>query len=229
METFVTPNGRPFALVTRDDTNDGALALGILNLDEYRLHGRTFSGWALDIGAHIGTVGLALAIDNQQLSVVCVEPVPDNAAMIRQSIEANRLTDRVFVEEAAFGKGKSVDVQYAYTAADNPDKGYIHQSRYVGGVFRAKEHPEGTTATVDTTSIKDLAAKYGNFALCKIDCEGCEVHAFAQWGSRYVDEIIGEFHDNLMPRLDALLAPTHTVEVLEDRNGIGLFRAVRRG
>jgi FkbM family methyltransferase len=229
MQQFITPNGNALRLVTRGDTNDAAMANAILSEDEYQLKGRRLSGWALDIGAHIGTVGIALAMDNPELSVVCVEPVPENAAMIRDSVAANRLVDRVWVEEAAFGKGNTVKVQYAYTAADNPDKGYIHQSRFIGGVFRSKEHPEGTTDVVRTTTIGKLAVKFGTsaFALLKIDCEGCEVHAFAD-GVDLIDEIIGEFHDNLLPQLRTLIEPTHDIEVIEDRGGIGLFRAVRR-
>jgi hypothetical protein len=152
--------------------------------------------------------------------------------MIRQSIEANRLVDRVFVEEAAFGPVGSLTTPctYAYTAASNPDKGYIHQSRYVGNVFRPKEDPVGITLDVPLVTIGDLLNKYtphADFAICKIDCEGCEVHAFAR-GVNFLDEIIGEFHDNLLPELRKLIEPTHAVEVLEDRGGIGLFRAVRR-
>src|SRR3990172_6916198 len=97
---FASPNGGSFTLFVREDTNDAALAFGILVNNEYHLQGRHFSGWALDVGAHIGTVGLALPVDNPDLRVVCIEPVPDNADLIRRSIEANGLGARVFVEEA---------------------------------------------------------------------------------------------------------------------------------
>lgn len=229
MGTFTTPNGNSLTLFTRGNTNDDPLAHAILVGDEYRLHDLKLTGWALDIGAHIGTVGLALAVDNPQLQVICVEPVPDNAHLIRMSIAANGLDERVFVEEAGAGVGvASTRCQYAYTAANNPDKGYIEQSRFIGNVFRDHDEPEGTTIEVPTVTIAGLADKYGvpEFRFCKIDCEGCEWRFFAE-GAERIAEIVGEWHDGPLSALEDLLGPTHTVTALTDLDGMGLFRAVR--
>jgi hypothetical protein len=177
-EQFITPNGNSLVLATRGDTNDAAMANAILSTDEYQLHGRHLSGWALDIGSHIGSVGLALAVDNIDLSVVCIEPVPDNCEVIRASIAANALGGRVFVEEGSAGAPgqTTLKCRYDFTDADTWDKGGIH------------------------------------------DTDGVEL----------IDEIIGEFHDNLLPALRKLIEPTHDIEVISDAGGIGLFRAVRR-
>jgi len=233
MQTFFTPHGNGLHLAVRHDTNDAAMAGAILAGDEYftgRLN--NLSGWALDIGSHIGTVGLALAKDNPRLNVICVEPVPDNAALIRESIAANQLGARVHVEEAGAGPvGQAVTrCQYAYTAADNPDKGYIEQSRFIGNVFRADDNPEGTIIDVPTVTIRGLAEKYGTdeFIFCKIDCEGCEYSFFAADADLIVN-IIGEWHDGPFSRIHDLLAATHDVTELFTTDGsIGLFQAVRR-
>ena len=230
MGAYTTPNGRSLELTIRGDTNDGAMASAILASDEYRLRGRQFSGWALDIGSHIGSVGIALAVDNPNLSVICIEPVPENCEVIRSSIAANHLDDRVFVEEAGFGSlgAATTPCIYNFTDVDFHDKSGVHDSRYVGNVWRENDHPVGTRIDAPVVTIPGLAEKYGvtEFRFAKIDCEGCEVNAFSS-GAELVCEIIGEFHDNLLPQLTALLRPTHQVEVLEDRGGIGLFRAVR--
>jgi FkbM family methyltransferase len=230
-EQFITPNGNSLVLATRGDTNDAALANAILSTDEYQLHGRHLSGWALDIGSHIGSVGLALAVDNIDLSVVCIEPVPDNCEVIRASIAANALGGRVFVEEGSAGAPgqTTLKCRYDFTDADTWDKGGIHDSRFVGNVYRESDNPVATEIDSPVVTLSGLADKYetATFAFCKIDCEGCEVHAFAD-GVALIDEIIGEFHDNLLPQLRTLIEPTHDIEVIEDRGGIGLFRAVRR-
>jgi FkbM family methyltransferase len=232
MGNFITPNGNALRLVIRGDTNDAAMANAILSEDEYQLKGRRLSGWALDIGSHIGSVGLALAIDHPDLSVVCIEPVPDNVRIIWESAQANGIDDRVFIEEAGAGKGKgSTRCQYAYTAANNPDKGYVSQSRFIGNVFRADDEPEGTTIDVPTVTIAGLAQKYGvaDFAFCKIDCEGCEYAFFAE-GAERIAYIIGEWHDGPFSRIYELLDDTHEVTQVSsaDDGSIGLFQAVRR-
>ena len=86
VENFQTPRGSPMLLAIRGDTNDGALAKGLLDTDEYRLKDLPdLTGWALDIGAHVGTVTIALAIDHPGLKVIAVEPVPDNVELLRQT------------------------------------------------------------------------------------------------------------------------------------------------
>jgi len=228
---FRTPNGSSFSLVVRGDTNDGALATGILGTDEYQLAGLKINGWALDIGAHIGTVGIALAIDNPDLKVICVEPVPDNCDLIRESIRLNGLGERVFVEEAGAGAiGQStVPCHYAYTAAGIPDKGYVEQNRYIGNLWRGSMESVGTIIDAPVVTLAGLTDKYGidHFDFCKTDCEGCEWEFFKD-GAGVIDYILGEWHDGPFSRIRDLLVKTHDVTLVTDYGGSGIFRAVRR-
>lgn len=229
-EIYLTPNEHAVTLEVRPDTNDAAMAAAILNTDEYRLTGLSLEGWALDIGSHIGTVALALAVDNPNLKVIAIEPVPENCEVIRASIALNHLEDRVYVEEASCGAPgqKTLPCRYDFTDADWHDKPGIHDSRWVGNVWREDSHPVATLIDSPVITLAGLANKYAaTFRFCKIDCEGCEVHVFAN-GAGLVQEIIGEFHDNLLPQLTELLEPTHNIEVLDDKGGIGMFRAVLR-
>ena len=74
-----TPGGNTAWLRARTSTNDGAVAQAILGEDEYRLASYyPLTGWMLDIGAHIGTVAIAVALDNPDAKVVAVEALPDN-------------------------------------------------------------------------------------------------------------------------------------------------------
>lgn len=234
-QTFTTPNGRDMTLFCREDTNDAALAHGILDEDEYGLRGLTFPTGdgkpvtALDIGAHIGIVGIALAVDNPELRVICVEPVPDNAALIRQSARANAgLFLRLFVEEAgAAGPGAaSVDVAYEYTTG-SADASYVSQNRFIGNIWGPDA--KGETVTVPAVTIAGLAAKYGvdSFAFCKIDAEGAEWDFLAS-DAGLIEEVRGEFHGSPFSRMEKLLRKTHEVECIIDHGGTGIFRAVRR-
>ncbi len=59
-----------------------------------------FSGLALDIGAGVGTAGLALATTHEAVSVGLVETDPELAALARENCVLNGLADRVGVHEA---------------------------------------------------------------------------------------------------------------------------------
>jgi FkbM family methyltransferase len=231
MQEFQTPRGNAVRIAIRGDTNDAAMAHAILSADEYRLREQYLSGWALDIGSHIGSAGLALAADNPDLSVICVEPVPENCDVIRQSITANALGTRVFVEEGSAGApGQTTALcRYDFTDAETADKGGIHDSRWVGNLFRGDSNPVATELQSPVVTIRGLADKYevGEFAFCKIDCEGCEYAFFAEDAGR-IALIIGEWHDGEFSRIEDVLSATHSVEVLEDHGGVGLFQAVRR-
>jgi tRNA1(Val) A37 N6-methylase TrmN6 len=60
----------------------------------------TFTGVALDLGAGVGTAGLALAATRPGASVGLVEKDPELAALARENCVLNGLADRVGVHEA---------------------------------------------------------------------------------------------------------------------------------
>lgn len=226
--TYRTPRGAPITLFIRPDTNDGALVAAMLAADEYQTANLYLDGWALDVGAHVGSIGLSLAIDNPVLRVVMVEPVPSNAELIRASIAANNLTDRVFLEEAGAGAvgQATTPCSFGYTKADGLDPHYVHDTRFVGNVIRGDSNPEAETIDVPVVTLTGLASKYGDFRFLKIDCEGCEWQ-FLRSGAEHAEEIIGEWHDGPYADIEAILRATHTVEMIEDKGGIGTFRAKR--
>ena len=228
--TFTTPNGNTISLHIRGDTNDGALARGILETDEYDLKGLHLEGWALDIGAHVGAVAFALAIDHPNLRIIAVEPVPDNAELLRESVTSAGLADRIFVEEAAAGPvgTSTLRCHYGYTQG-NADANYVEQNRFIGNLWR-KGPTDGSTA-IDSpvVTIPGLMRKYdvADFRVAKIDCEGCE-WKFLQGTARHIQEIIGEWHDRRWDAVQRLLGDTHDLELITDYGGSGIFRAIRR-
>lgn len=231
MVTVYSPHGQLLTFEVREDTNDDALVHGVLGEDEYDLRSLSgLTGWALDVGAHIGSVAVALAADHPDLRIIAVEPVPDNAELVRRNAELNGFGDRIFVEEAgAAGTRRSkVSCAYGYLAGDHGDAGYVSQNRYIGNIWRRQDLPADHVAARPVT-IASLAEAYGveRFRFCKIDCEGCEWRFLRRDADR-IDEIVGEWHDRRAPSIVRLLEATHEVSILRDDRGSGIFRALRR-
>jgi FkbM family methyltransferase len=231
-----TPGGRDFAATHRFDTNDGAVMQAILGEDEYRLASLyPISGWVLDIGAHVGTVGIAIALDNPDARVVAVEPLPVNVASIEANIDLAGVVGRVLVEPSAATdtRHRTVDVTFSYASVEGVERGYLDQCRYVGNIFR--QMPDGPavvseSVTVPGISLARLLTKYGidRVALMKIDCEGCEWQFLRSKAIARVDRIVGEYHDALtFADLEAILSPTHDVTQWSE-GSVGLFGAVLR-
>ena len=227
-ESFVTPNGIPVTINIRSDCNDWNTAYASLNEDEYGLRDCSFSGLALDIGGYLGTVAIALAVDNPDLRVICVEPVPDNIALIRQNAEANGVTDRVTVVEGLAGKTGVGTIRYAFQGNETN----LHHA-FVGNSTLAVPEAEHTALTVPSFSLADLVGDEP-VTICKLDCEGGEF-SFLDTDLSQIATIVGEWHPNppeggTKTRADvtALLAATHTVTFNGPEAGPGGFLAKRR-
>lgn len=236
-----TPGGNQALFLTRPSTNDGAIAYGLLTQDEYRLESlRPLTGWVIDIGAHIGTIAVALALDNPDLKVVAVEALPQNAAALSLNVLKNGLTGRVFVEAlgATDDHEEPVDVTYGFqrvahrVTGEAVDINYLTQCRYIGNVFVPDDSYDqvSETVTVPGISLAGIMAKYhmDRVALLKIDCEGCEWQFFRSKAIDKVDRIVGEYHDTpLFSDLSALLDATHVCDAWTE-GAVGLFSADHR-
>jgi len=229
-----TPHGHRVQCAAREDTTDLLVLASSLVVpnDEYRL-GRYWplTGWAADIGAHIGAVTLTLLADNPDLRVIAVEPIPENVAVLRESLRLNEgFTERCTVIEGGIGSGP-VHVHYGSDEAD----GFAYQNRYIGNQNDVLPHPWVQTASSEGIHFGDIVKMAGGaLDFVKWDCEGCE------WWHGLVDNpeacriIVGEWHGVALPGggpgkegIRAILEPTHDVE-LGPTDGIGSFFAVRR-
>lgn len=193
---LVTPNGRPVRFTIRRDTNDQNTVFSLANADEYGLRGLSLEGWALDLGGHVGGVGICLALDNPGLhSIVVVEPVPDNAELIRRNADLNGVGDRVEVIEAAAGPaGAKTEIRFGFR--DEAD-GYEHHA-WIGNtsLIHAGSPPAPHDALeVSCLDLLELAATYGEPpAIVKVDCEGGEWGALPQLVELGSPRIVGEWH-----------------------------------
>ena len=220
-EGFRTPRGQPVTMWLRADTNDFNTANACLNGDEYGLRDLRVSGKALDIGAYTGGVTVALAVDNPDLHVTAIEPVPGNVELLRRNIEANGLVGRVTVIEGAAGDGSEVNVRYGYSGSELA----CHHA-FVGNMGMLEEPGPENPHTVSRMRSQTLRS-LGEFAFVKIDCEGCE------WDIDLsaVPHIRGEWHPvRGHKQVDFLerLIDTHEVTFSGPVAGPGGFVAVWR-
>ena len=224
----------------REGTTD-ANAVAYLANDEYRLLGRDLSGWAIDVGAHIGTIGLTLARANPGLRVLAVEAVPDNSDLLERNIAHFGLSDRVTSIRAWAARPNELTgtCHYGYRHREEESAGFVSAHRFVGNTWGALGDPE-FSIEMPAVSLDGLLLTYGieDVALIKIDCEGCEWAFLDTPAVAKVQTIVGEYHGgfpgtsyhepNPRLRLIEYLHRTHRVEFWSDEPIVGLFEAVRR-
>lgn len=181
--TLRTPRGHVATFEVRPDTTDAMTAEACCAQDEYGLADRTWTGTALDIGAHIGGVTVMLGLDNPELRIVAVEALPENVAVLRTNVARNGLDGRVTVYEAGAGQAR-----IAYGASDTD---FARCHRFIGnGDWQAG----GTVLAVTPLTLSTLVVRHGPFSLAKIDCEGCEWSFLDDPGTAAVAEWRGEYH-----------------------------------
>ena len=237
--TVRTPRGIDAQVFIRPDTNDAATLHSTMWTpdgqlhDEYGLREQHLSGWALDIGAHIGSVTFALALDNPDLHVIAVEAVPENVDALNATTAHLGMADRVYVVGEAAGPAGLASAEVLYGPYNPPGlhipAEHAQQARYIGNLFR-HHGPDGVGLVVPVVSLVALLERFGveEVSFTKIDCEGCEWTFLASPAVTRLRYIVGEWHDRPASALRELLEPTHEMTVDKDDGGIGMFRAVLR-
>jgi FkbM family methyltransferase len=190
--------------------------------DEYGLE-HLYPATFLDIGGHIGTVTVAVLVDNPACRAVIIEPFAENIEVIRANLDSAGVTDRATVIHGAIGTGSEQRIGYTLARIENADD--IH--RFVGSPVADDYAGESIVSAV--YPLADLIDLLGDTVdLGKIDCEGCEWVALADPAASRVTRWKGEYHGGDPKRLRKLL-PKHTVTYEpHDHGATGLFEAARR-
>jgi FkbM family methyltransferase len=139
----------------------------------------------LDLGANIGVATLFFAARFPQAEMACVEPSPDNQALLRQNIQLNGIRGTVFDGAVGTASGHA-DL---YVGA-NPDNFSLTPASASGETLRVQQF-----AVPEVMS----AMGWDEIDLLKIDIEGYEktlFHSNQAWLGR-VRLIIGEAHGHV--------------------------------
>jgi len=217
VHTFRTPKGNTVRMACRDGTVDHNSCQSILVQDEYRIAGADLHGLVLDVGAYVGGFTLAVLVDHPGATVVAIEALPANVAMIERNLDLNGI-DRSRVE-VVHGAATAPGVAWVDIGLGG-EVGSIHE--HIGGPSPIERRPVRGWSYGALVGTADVV-------FVKIDCEGCEWQFLRDPAVARVDRIIGEYHpDGLHAGVDleALLGVSHVVTF--DPIGPGLFEAVRR-
>lgn len=120
----------------------------------------------LDLGANVGYFSLLVASRVEAVRVIAFEPNPGIAARLRDSVEANRLADRVQVVERALSD-RAGEVLFGIDPANSG------HSR-----FARPEHED--IITVQTVALDDWLEQHSpdaQVSVLKLDVEGAEMQA----------------------------------------------------
>jgi FkbM family methyltransferase len=139
----------------------------------------------LDGGANIGLAAVEFAVTAKHSRIVCVEPDPENLAILRQNVE--RFGDRVTVVQGALWS-KSCLLQISNPHADS-------------WAFTVRESDHGEVTAFTVADLADLHTPKGRFDVVKLDIEGAESAVFTgdlSWLSH--TRVLGvELHEWMVP------------------------------
>lgn len=133
----------------------------------------------VDIGAHIGTVGLLAAVNGSRF-VCCVEPEYANFNFLLGNIMANKIEHRVFPVCSAIAS-KSFELRNLYVDPNNSGM------RSLKAIYK-----QVGIQPVWTLSLEDLLGpiiqKFGKVDFLKVDVEGAEYEIFSS--RPFLDKIL---------------------------------------
>lgn len=218
-DTWRTPGGNLITMSIRPGSSDWNTVSACNGTnDEYRIP-QGISGWALDVGAHIGAATVPLLMDNPDLRCIAIEALPENVELLRANLIRNGVSDRAIVVPAAASNGAS-KVRIGY----GPSEGELSHSEYIGGAQNS--YPGARSVMVPGITLRS-ALSYADgepVGWAKLDCEGCEYPFLSSPHVKLLQRIVGEVHFGAQ-RLRDILEPTHDVDAPKD---FGLFEAVLR-
>ena len=223
-----TPRGNDVVIWIRDNTSDWNTVYSVMTEDEYELAKLPLlAGLAVDVGAHLGSVSVALAIDNPELRVIAIEAIGENADLIRRNAAENHVEDRVEVWNlAASAPGiKTADVFWRAQGSET-----VEHHAFIGNSDLVYSHGDAGHET-ETISCVNFGQIGEPVTFMKIDCEGCEWGFLSDPGIKDVARIHGEWHPvngHVQSDIVDLLSPSHDVTLTGPEAGPGGFVAVRR-
>lgn len=221
-----TPRGHKAVMASRSGTSDlavlGSTFAGVVGaglVDEYGLAKHKFAGRFVDVGAHIGSVVVAVLLDNPGVTALAVEPIPENIAVLTANLAANGLLDRCTILAGAVGTNQ---ISYGFEGSEN-----AVTNRYIGNLNVVPQRGS-QRITVRRVKLADLLP----CDAMKVDCEGGEWALFAEPGIADIPLVFGEYHgSHQSPGAEGVMVAfgkTHRVTFSDMRLDTGNFWAVAR-
>lgn len=213
---YTTPWGVPLKAFGRDDTSDMNTLISSIKEDEYQIQRLGSKGIAIDLGAHIGAVTLALLAKG--FDVYAAEMLPENVLAFNANIGLNQYLNRSLGKTYLYAcaiTGKPVEEVTAYYSDPSNEAGRAHE--FIGTLVKRKVTlpilRDGNALTVKTKTLTDVF-KENNIERCdfmKVDIEGSEWEIFENTPKDIINRV-----DRYAMELDGRDGkPTSTEEMLK--------------
>jgi FkbM family methyltransferase len=182
--TIELASGMRFAIA---HASDAWTIVQVIGRNDYRV--RPSEPWrtVIDIGANIGTFAVLAAQAAPAARVLCFEPAPDTAALLRRNLTMNGVAARVVIEErAVYGVAGQVELV-------SPPQSSMRRVRPPGS-------EDGITVRAEAVTLPEIFDRHAvdRCDVLKIDCEGAEYDLLRACPSSVldrVDRIALEFHE----------------------------------
>lgn len=153
----------------------------------------------LDLGANIGLTAIAFARRFPKARLSCVEPMPENIALLKWNLAANGVTAHLFPA--------AIDAWDGRVEMEVDRRSYAHKVRGAGTAAAAKQYVEVPAVSIETV-MQQLG--WERIGLLKIDIEGHETVLLSSMQARWpylTDAILIECHDGFgIEKLSAFAA-----------------------
>jgi len=190
---FITCFGKKIVCGLREGTDDFDCVQAVAVEDEYNLKAIPFEDGdiVIDVGAHIGSVSLALATLDKKLKIYSYEPLPENIDLLKKNAFMNgcgNIFPFLLAVSNKIGKSK------VYYMAESTEGGIKHH--FIGNAY---DFPKGAFYEVDTVTLEKifLDNKIEKCKLVKLDPEGEELNILEACPPeilKKIDYIVGEHH-----------------------------------
>ena len=179
-------------VVLRSRTPDLSVAFSCFNGEfdilKYTLP-KDYDGCIVDAGGYIGTAAIALHRLFPLATIICIEPAVDNLLVLRRNVAH---IDKIVVLEGAL-TSKESETLTVYDRATG-EWGYS----VVADPLDA-DNPQ-VVGTTESVTLAEIAEKYGQIGLLKLDIEGGEKQLFERAGDEIhkIKVVFAELHDRII-------------------------------
>lgn len=229
-EYKVNFKGRELSFLIRDKFGvwkqnicDQLILKEMFELNTYSLSEKDFenSGVFLDIGANIGAASI-LAHCLGAKRIICYEPEEENAELLIQHLDINKVSSEVHIEGVWSTEGEIQFVPSQGASTSREEAILAHKEMVV---------------KIKTVSLQRVLERIQEVDVLKCDCEGAEYAIFnslLQEGTlNKVRKIVMEYHQTNVQQFGEMVATlvrTHNVQMFGDwKTGGGQLVAIRYG
>lgn len=199
------------------------------------IRARTQTPRIVDLGAHVGSASLLLLERFPRAHVVAVEPNPDSAALLRQTIERNGLGDQCEIRQVAAGTEPGTATIEGFSILSHfVREGAVEAVDHQPYLRRFQKDAPAVPTEVAVVDVFDLLE---HADLVKMDIEGAEwpILQDPRFADLPISALVLEYHPQGSPEQDTTALVSRLLQqagfrlgqFFDEHDGVGLVWAWR--